>query len=72
MECTNIVDPHQLLCHWFTLIFVLICIYTSDYLFPRQIVNEHGGRPLIFYYAARDWSRQISGKELTNRVPCNR
>ena len=28
MECTNLVGPHQLLCHWFTLVFVLFCIYT--------------------------------------------
>jgi hypothetical protein len=28
MECTNLLDPHQLLCPWFTVIFVLFCIYT--------------------------------------------
>jgi len=28
MECTKLVDPHQLLCHWFTVVFVLFCIYT--------------------------------------------
>jgi hypothetical protein len=29
MECTNLVDPHQLLCSWFTVVFVLFCIYGS-------------------------------------------
>jgi hypothetical protein len=28
MECTNLVDPHQLWCPWFTVVFVLFCIYT--------------------------------------------
>ena len=56
MECTNLVDPHQLLCHWFTVVFVLFYIYTPYDLFPRAIVNKSGGRPLIFCYAARDWS----------------
>jgi hypothetical protein len=23
MECTNLVDPHQLLCPWFTVVFVV-------------------------------------------------
>ena len=35
MECTNLVDPHQLLCPWFTVVFVLFCIYTPDNLFPK-------------------------------------
>ena len=43
MECTNIVGPHQLLCHWFTVVFVLFCIYTPDDLFSRPIVNQSGG-----------------------------
>ena len=43
MECTNLVDPHQLLCPWFTVVFVLFCIYTPDNLFPRLIVNLVGG-----------------------------
>ena len=43
MECTNLVDPHQLLCPWFTVVFVLFCIYTPDNLFPRPIVNLVGG-----------------------------
>jgi hypothetical protein len=47
MECTNLVDPHQLLCPWFTVIFVLFCIYTPDNLFPRPIVNLVGGLFLI-------------------------
>jgi hypothetical protein len=37
------VDPHQLLCPWFTVVFVLFCIYTPDNLFPRPIVNLVGG-----------------------------
>jgi hypothetical protein len=36
MECTNLVDPHQLLCPWFTVVFVLFGIYTPDKLFPRR------------------------------------
>jgi hypothetical protein len=43
MECTNLMDPHQLLYPWFTLVFVLFCIYTPDNLFPRPIVNQGGG-----------------------------
>jgi hypothetical protein len=43
MECTNLVGPHQLLCHWFTVVFVLFCIYTPDDMFPRPIVNQSGG-----------------------------
>ena len=43
MECTNLVDPHQLLCPWFTVVFVLFCIYTPDNEFPRPIVNQGGG-----------------------------
>jgi hypothetical protein len=43
MECTNLVGPHQLLCHWFTVVFVLFCIYTPDDLFPRPIVTQSGG-----------------------------
>ena len=43
MECTNLVDPHQLLCPCFTVLFVLVCIYTTDNLFPRTIVNLVGG-----------------------------
>ena len=43
MECINLVDPHQLLLPWFTVVFVLICIYTPDNLFPRPIVNQGGG-----------------------------
>ena len=43
MECTNLVDPHQLLCPWFTVVFVLFCIYTPDNQFPRPIVNQVGG-----------------------------
>jgi hypothetical protein len=39
MECTNLLDPHQRLCPWFTVVFVLFCIYTPDNLFPRPIVN---------------------------------
>jgi hypothetical protein len=38
MECTNLVDPHQLLCPCFTVVFVLFCIYTTDNLFRRPIV----------------------------------
>jgi hypothetical protein len=44
MEYTNLVDPHQLLCPWFTVVFVLFCIYTPDNLFPRPIVNLVGNR----------------------------
>ena len=47
MKCTNLVDPHQLLCPWFTVVFVLFCIYTTDNLFPRSIVNLVGGLFLI-------------------------
>jgi hypothetical protein len=43
MECTNLVDPHQLLCTWFSVVFVLFCIYSPDNLFPRPIVNLVGG-----------------------------
>jgi cbb3-type cytochrome oxidase subunit 3 len=43
MECINLVDPHQLLCTWFTVVFVLFYIYTPDNLFPRPIVNLVGG-----------------------------
>jgi hypothetical protein len=43
MECTNLVDPHQLLYLCFTVVFVLFCIYTPDNLFPRPIVNQGGG-----------------------------
>jgi hypothetical protein len=43
MECTNLVDPHQLLCPWFTVVFVLFCIYTPDNHFPRPIVKQGGG-----------------------------
>ena len=43
MECTNLVGSRQLLCHWFTVVFVLFCIYTPDDLFPRPIVNQSGG-----------------------------
>ena len=43
MESTNLVGPHQLLCHWFTVVFILFCIYTADNLFPRPIVNQSGG-----------------------------
>ena len=43
MECTNLVDPHQLLCPWFTVVFVLFCLYTPDNLLPRPIVNLVGG-----------------------------
>jgi hypothetical protein len=45
MECTYLVDPHQLLCPWFTVVFVLFCIYkhTPDNLFPRPIANQGGG-----------------------------
>ena len=43
MECTNLVDPHQLLCPWFTVVFVLFCIYTPENLFPRSIVNQGEG-----------------------------
>ena len=39
MECTNLVDPYQLLCPWFTVVFVLFSIYTLYNLFPRPIVN---------------------------------
>jgi hypothetical protein len=37
MECTNLVDPHQLLCPWFTVVFVLFCIYTSNVSLEEQI-----------------------------------
>jgi hypothetical protein len=40
MECTNLVDPHQLLCPWFTVVFVLFCIYT-----PRQSVPKTDCQP---------------------------
>ena len=43
MECTNLVDPHQLLCHWFTVVFVLFCIYIPDNQFPKPIVKQGGG-----------------------------
>ena len=44
MECTNLVDPHQLLCPLVTVVFVLFCIYTPDNQFPRPaIVNQGGG-----------------------------
>ena len=43
MECTNLVDRHQLLYPWFTVVFVLFCIYTPDNLSPRPIVNQGGG-----------------------------
>ena len=43
MECTNLVDPHQLLCPCFTVVFVLFCIYTTDNQFPRPIVKQGGG-----------------------------
>jgi hypothetical protein len=43
MECTNLVDPHQLLFPWFTVVFVLFCIYTPDNQFPRPIVKQGGG-----------------------------
>ena len=43
MECTNLVDTHQLLCPWFTVVFVLFCIYTPDNLFSRPIVNQGRG-----------------------------
>jgi hypothetical protein len=43
MECTNPVDIHQPLCPWFTVVFVLFCIYTPDNLFSRPIVNQGGG-----------------------------
>ena len=33
MECTNLVDPHQLLCTWFAVVFVLFCIYTPLFYF---------------------------------------
>jgi hypothetical protein len=36
------VDPHQLLCPCFTVVFVLFCIYTTDNLIPRPIVNLVG------------------------------
>jgi hypothetical protein len=40
MECTNLVDPHQLLCPWFAVVFVLFCIYT-----PRQSVPKTDCQP---------------------------
>jgi hypothetical protein len=40
MECTNLVDPHQLLCPWITVVFVLFCIYT-----PRQSVPKTDCQP---------------------------
>jgi hypothetical protein len=48
MECANFVPPptplpHQLVCHWCTVVFILFCIYTPDDLFPRTIVNKSGG-----------------------------
>jgi hypothetical protein len=43
MECTSLVDPHQLLCPCFTVVFVLFCIYTTDNQFPRPIVKQGGG-----------------------------
>ena len=35
MECTNLVDSHQLLCPWFTVVFVLFCIYTPRHSVPK-------------------------------------
>jgi hypothetical protein len=43
LECTNLVDFHQLLCPWFTVVFVLFCIYAPNNQFPRPIVNQGGG-----------------------------
>ena len=43
MESTHLVGPHQLLSHWFAVVFVLFCIYAPDDLFPRPIVNQNRG-----------------------------
>jgi hypothetical protein len=70
MECTNLVDPHQLLCPWFTVIFVLFCIYTPDNLFPRPIVNQGGG----LFWILLDSNVSFDGQSsffpgLSNMVP---
>ena len=60
MECTNLVDPHQLLCHWFTVVFVLFCKYTPDDLIPRPIVKQK--RRSTAYFLLR-------GTRLVNSFP---
>jgi hypothetical protein len=70
MECTNLVDPHQLLCPWFTVIFVLFCIYTPDNQFPRPIVKQ--GRDL--FWILLDSNMSFDGQSsfprgLSNMVP---
>ena len=54
MECTNLVDPHQLLCPWFTVVFVLFCIYTpticsQDWLSTKSEVYFGFSRTLKYY-----------------------
>jgi hypothetical protein len=55
MECTNLVDPHQLLCPWFTVVFVLFGIYTPNSQFPRPIVNQGGG----LFCILSDWEEKF-------------
>ena len=54
MECTNLVDPHQLLCPWFTVVFVLFCIYTpticsQDWLSTKSEVYFGFSQTLKYY-----------------------
>jgi hypothetical protein len=71
MECTNLVDPHQLLCPCFTVVLVLFCIYTTDNLFPRSIVNLVGGLFLILSDSNVSFDGQSSFfyRGLSNMVP---
>ena len=68
MECTNLVDPHQLLCPWFTVVFVLFCIYT-----PRQPVPKTdcqlSRRSILFYLGVQSTMRDDTQKYV--QFTCN-
>jgi hypothetical protein len=73
MECISLVDHHQLVCPWFTVVFVLFCIYTLDNLFPRPIVNLQR----VFRRTNLDYRMHLFGglfqtskKKRKNRMKC--
>jgi hypothetical protein len=70
MECTNLVDPHQLLYSWFTVVFVLFCIYTPDNHFPRPIVKQGRGLFWILSDSNVSFDGQSSfSRGLSNMIP---
>ena len=61
MECTNLVDPHQLLYLWFTVVFVLFCIYIPPTICSQ---NRLSTKSEVYFGFSLSWDTRI-GKILT-------